>query len=60
MERASGNYAFVRRVIEMKRTNVLIIRSPRALPAFNCKCETSSLCNLVVIFSLVQEELEAV
>ena len=51
MERANvRNYAFVLRDFEMKR--VLIIRSPRASPAFKCECETSS--TLRVIFALVQ------
>ena len=39
MKRASVNYAFVRR-IHRDEANVLIIRSPRASPAFKSDCET--------------------
>ena len=46
MEGASGNYAFVRGVIEMKRTS----------SSANAKLRL----RLVVIFSLVREELKAV
>ena len=49
MERAISNYAFVRRVIEMKRTNVNYSNA-------NAKLRL----RLVVIFSLVLEELKAV
>ena len=48
MERASVNYAFVRRVIEMKRTSV------------NSNTNAKLRLRLVVIFSLLREELKAV
>ena len=57
MERASGSYAFVRRVIEMKRMSVNN-RSPRASPAFKRECETSSKLSSYIF--LVREELKAV
>ena len=53
MERASGNHAFVCRAIEMKRTSVLFVRRELRMRMRNCL-------RLVVIFSLVPEELKAV
>ena len=58
MKRANvRNYVFVRRVIGMKEI-VLIIRSPRVSSAFKCECELRL--RLVVIFSLVREDLKSV
>ena len=50
MERVSVNYAFVRRSLRLGE-RVLIIRSPRALPAIKCESETSSTLSSYIFFS---------
>ena len=55
MERASGNYAFIRRVIEMKRTSVNYSLAERLRLHSNTNAKLRLL--LVVIFTLVREEL---
>ena len=45
------NYAFVRRVIEIKSEQVIFIRSPRASPAFKSEL------HLRLVISLIREEL---
>ena len=55
MERASGNYALVRRVIEIKRTSVNYSFAGRLHSNANAKLRLRS----VVIFSLVREKWKA-
>ena len=58
MERASGNYAFVRRVIEKKRTsfNYSFSESFACIQNANVKLRL----RFIVIFTLVREELKTV
>ena len=44
------NYAFVRRVIEMKRTSVNYSFA-ESFAAFECECETSSTLSSYIFFS---------
>ena len=56
MERASGNYALIRQVIEIKPTSV-IIRSPRPSPAFKYECETSSTLSSYILFCILKQNV---
>ena len=74
MERASGNYAFVRRVIEMKRAvvrNYAFVRRVRDEASefkffvrrelrLHSNANAKLRLRLVVLFTLVREELKAV